>query len=200
MSLNSLSHAKITDLTMGRHKKTKKIGGRRLNDETKRRAIFLKKEGKLSNRQIAACCKVSPSTVTNLWEKYETGSMNERNDRRTIAPRKTTPRQDRALVCASERDRFKTAPQHRRDLITEGTCLSTIKRRLKEGNLNGRVARKKPLISEVNCQTQGRKYHGLGLCEWCWYGQTKRVGRKSRCRSLLSHITSSNGAHYETPR
>ena len=74
---------------MGRHKKTKKIGGRRLNDETKWRAIFLQKDGKLSNQQIAACCKVSPSTVTNLWEKYnETGSMNERNDRRTRAPRK----------------------------------------------------------------------------------------------------------------
>ena len=71
------------------HKKIRKIGGRRLNDETKWRAIFLKKEGKLSNRQIAACCKVSPSTVTNLWEKYnETGSMNERNDRRTGASRK----------------------------------------------------------------------------------------------------------------
>ena len=65
-SLSSLSHVKIKDLTIGRHKKTKKIGGRRLNDETKWRAIFLKKEGKLSNRQIAACCKVSPSTVTNL--------------------------------------------------------------------------------------------------------------------------------------
>ena len=50
--------------------------------------------------------------------------MTERNDRRTGAPRKTTPRQDRALVRASERDRFKTAPQHRRDLITEGTRLS----------------------------------------------------------------------------
>ena len=50
---------------------------------------------------------------------------------------------------ASERDRFKTAPQHRCDLITEGTRLSvsTIKRRLNEGNLNGRVARKKRLIS-----------------------------------------------------
>ena len=49
---------------------------------------------------------------------------------------------ERALVRASERDRFKTAPQHRRDLITEGTRLSvsTIKRCLKEGNLNGRVA------------------------------------------------------------
>ena len=82
--------------------------------------------------------------------------MNERNYRRTGAPRKTTPRQDRALVRASERDRFKTAPQHRRDLITEGTrqSVSTIKRRLKEDNLNGRVARKKPLISEVNAQAR----------------------------------------------
>ena len=101
---------------------------------------------------LRAACKVSPSTVTNLWEKYnESGSMNERNDRRTGKPRKTTPRQDRVLVRASDRDRFKTAPQHRRDLIAEGTRLSvsTIKRGLKEGNMNGRVAKKKPFISEV---------------------------------------------------
>ena len=76
-----------------------------------------------------------------VWEK--TGSMNlgNYNDRRTGAPRKTTPSQDRAFMRASKRGRVKTAPQHRRDLITEGTRLSvsTIKRRLKEGNLNGRV-------------------------------------------------------------
>ena len=58
---------------------------------------------------------------------------------------------------ASERDRFKTAPQHRRDLITEGT-------RLKEGNLNGRVARKKPLISEVNAQA--RLKYALSKRHW----------------------------------
>ena len=105
-SLSSLSPTKLQDLTMGRHKKTKKIGGRRLKDETRWRAIFLKEGKKLSNRQIAACCKVSPSTVTNVWEKYnESGSMNERNDRRTGAPRKTTPRQD-------------LAPQHRRNQLT----------------------------------------------------------------------------------
>ena len=57
-SLGSLSHAKIKNLTMGRHKKTKKIGGRRLNEGAKWRAILLKKGRKLSNRQIAACCKV----------------------------------------------------------------------------------------------------------------------------------------------
>ena len=45
-SLSGLSHAKIQDLTMGRHKKTKNIGERRVKDETKRRAIFLKKKGK----------------------------------------------------------------------------------------------------------------------------------------------------------
>ena len=131
-------------------------------------ACYFSQEGrKLSNRQIAACCKVSPSTVTNFCEKYnETGSMNERNDRRAGAPRKTTPRQDRALVRSSERDRFKTAPQHRRDLITEGTRLSvsTIKRRLKEGNLNGRVASKKPLISKVNAQA--RLKYALSKRHW----------------------------------
>ena len=79
---------------MGLHKKTKKVGGRRLKEETKWCAIFLKKEGKLRNRHTDACCKVNSSTVTNLWEKYETCSMNERNDRRTGAQRKTIPRQD----------------------------------------------------------------------------------------------------------
>ena len=49
MSLCSFSHANIKDLTMGHHKKTKKIGGTRLNKEAKWRAILLKKEGKLSN-------------------------------------------------------------------------------------------------------------------------------------------------------
>jgi hypothetical protein len=69
--------------------------------------------------------------------------MVELNDRQT-GPRKTTPMQDRALVRSSERDRFKTAPQLRLDLIQEGTKLSvsTIKRRLGDANLNGRVARK----------------------------------------------------------
>ena len=85
--------------------------------------------------------------------------MNKRNGRRTGAPRKTIPGQDRALVHASERDRFKTVPQHRcwaegTRLMAEGTRLSVsiIKKRLKEGNMNGRVARKKPLIREVNVQ------------------------------------------------
>ena len=100
-------------------------------------------------------CKVSPSKVKNLHERNdETGSMNERNGLRIGALRKITPKQDRAPVRASEHDRFKTAPLHRRDLIADGTrrSVSTIKKRLKEGNINGRVARKKPLISEVNAQ------------------------------------------------
>ena len=82
--------------------------------------------------------------------------MKKLYDRRTEAPRKSTPRQDQALVRASERDRFKTAPQHRCDLIAEGTRLSvsTIKKRLKEGNMNGRVARKNPLICQVNVQAR----------------------------------------------
>ena len=68
---------------------------------------------------------------------------------------KTTSRKDRAFVHASERDRFQTVPHHRRDLIA-GTrvSVSTIKKRLTEGNMNGRLARKKPLIIEVNVQAR----------------------------------------------
>ena len=130
----------------------KTAAGKRLTEETKWRVIFVKKESQLSNRQIASRCKVSPSTVSNLWAKYrETGSMAEQNDRRTGRPWKTTPRQNRAIVRSSERDRFKTAFQLRRDLIQEETelSLSTIKRRLGDANLNGWVACKKPLISFV---------------------------------------------------
>ena len=135
--------------------KEKTQAEKRLSDETKWNVVFLKKQGKLSNQKIAEQCKVSPSSVTNLWEKYkETGNVKERNDRRTGAPRKTTPRQDRALIHSSQCDRFKTVPQHRRDHIAMGTRLSlaTIKRCLAEANLNGRVARKKPLITKVNTE------------------------------------------------
>mgnify|MGYP002804395943 CR=1 FL=1 len=82
--------------------------------------------------------------------------MNECNGQRTGAPRKTTPRQDRTPVRASERSISKTAPQHRRDLIAKGTHLSVsiLKRLLKEGDINERLARKKLLISELNAQAR----------------------------------------------
>ena len=72
--------------------------------------------------------------------------MDERNHQRTGAPRKIAPMRDQVLVRASERDRFETAPQHRREQTAEGTRLSVsrIKRLLREGNMNGRVA----IISE----------------------------------------------------
>ena len=103
-SLGSLTHAKIQDPKIGPHRKTKKIGGKLLKDETKWRAIFLKKEGKLSNRQIAACCKVSFLTVTNHWKYNKTGSMSEHNDQRTKAPRKATSRKTTLCVQVSVTD------------------------------------------------------------------------------------------------
>ena len=95
---------KSEDQAMIRKKDVKKpAAGKRLTEETKWRFIILKKEGQLSNRHIASRCKVSP-TVSNLWAKCkETGSVAERNDRRTGRVRKTTPRQNRALVRSSER-------------------------------------------------------------------------------------------------
>ena len=73
---------------MVRKKDVKKTAaGIRLTEETRWRVIFLIKEDQLSNRQIASQFKVSSSTVSNPSARYrETGSMAERNDRRTGWP------------------------------------------------------------------------------------------------------------------
>ena len=96
-------------------------------------------------------CKVSPSKVKNLHEKNdETGSMNERNGLRIGALNKSPQSKTEHLYAQASTTDLKQLPCTDAD----GTrrSVSTIKKRLKEGNINGRVARKKPLISEVNAQ------------------------------------------------
>ena len=110
------------------------------------------------------CCKVSPSTVTNLGEKYGTGSMNKRNDRRTKAPRKTTPKQDRAFVRASECGRFKAAPQHRRDLIPEGTRLCIKDKETSERRQVEWTRSKKETVNKANAQS--RLNYALSKRHW----------------------------------
>ena len=57
---------------MGRQAIKEKIqAGKRQTDETKWNVVFLKKQGQLNNQKIAEQCKVSPSSVTNLWENYK---------------------------------------------------------------------------------------------------------------------------------
>ena len=68
-------------------------------------------------------------------------------------PRKTTSADDRRIVNLSKRDPFLTSTQIRAQMEANyGVNVSsqTIRRRLQEKNLNGRIARKKPMVSTKN--------------------------------------------------
>lgn len=75
------------------------------------------------------------------------------NISRKARPRKTDQRTDRKIHRLSEADRFKTAVAIHNEIskdLHEKISVRTVQRRLNEFKLYGRVARKKPLISEKN--------------------------------------------------
>ena len=66
---------------------------------------------------------------------------------RSGRPKKTTPRSDRELCLNSRRNRWKTAPELRQDCNLLNVHVSTVKRRLCDRGLNGRIARRKPKLT-----------------------------------------------------
>ena len=142
------------------------------SDETRWRLIVLHEEG-YSQRQIADRLKITQSTVCKHIKRYkETGDVHDRP--RTGRPRKTSTATDRYIQITSERDRFLTAPDIARilqDADIVDIHRSTVSRRLSFAGLDGRVARKKPLLSETNrvkrlvCQRTSRlERQRLGSC------------------------------------
>lgn len=113
--------------------------------------ITLHQEG-YASRQIGERLNLAASTVKYTIRRYqETGELEDRD--RPGPSRITTPADDRQLQLISKRNRRKTAPEiasefnrGRRHPIS----LTTVKRRLAEGNLHGRVAARKPLLRRGN--------------------------------------------------
>ena len=122
---------------------------RRLDHDTRIKIAVLREEG-YSTTQIANRVKCSQSAVSKtLTRLKETGSVDDR--KRSGRPRISNPREDRALVCISLNDRKLTSPQLKREW--EETCgvvcsASTIRKRLDGAGLYGRVAKKKPLLTD----------------------------------------------------
>lgn len=129
----------------------KKIKFKRLTQYQRGRVIGLR-EGGLSFREIGNKVKCDPMTAQRLWKKLkDTGST----DDLPRAPRRraTTAREDRIIKLKTDRDSFANAVSITRDLKAEYgrkiASAQTVRRRLKELGLNGRVARRKPLITPV---------------------------------------------------
>jgi len=118
------------------------------------RMVFLAELG-LSHRGIAKILMISQCAIANTLKKYQkAGSVADLPW--SGRPWKTALRQDCRIVRMSLKNRKNTAVDLRREINSELSkpdekiSESTVRNRLKEANLNGRVARKKPYLRTVN--------------------------------------------------
>lgn len=104
-------------------------------------------------KAIARSVGVCPKTVRNTCKLLqETGGL-EDGRHRSGRYRLTSTRTDRVIHRMSEADRWLTATDIQRRMLTDyrlQLSLATVKRRLCCFGLHGRVARRKPLISQQN--------------------------------------------------
>jgi len=111
-----------------------------------------------SQVSVAKELKIHQTSVRYIYQKFlKTGEVADA--KRTGRPWKTTERQRRLLCKTSRNNPFLTA----REIWTEAgimpeVSLTTVKRYLRQNNLHGRVAAKKPLLSKQ--QIKNRK-------QWC---------------------------------
>jgi len=136
-------------------------------DQAQRGRIIGLREIGASFRNIGQIVKCDDETARRIWKKWKkTNSLS--NLPKAGRPRKTTPREDRHIFRKTIEDSRTNAVAISKDLKVElgqKLCsVTTIKRRLKEKGLNGRVARKKPLINEN--QKASRLRWAQTYCDW----------------------------------
>lgn len=124
---------------------------REISSETRSAIVVLYNEGK-SERAIASQLKVSKTCVHHTIVRYkETGSHQGRP--RSGRPRATTSSEDNFIVVTSKRNRRLTAPEIRAEVNktrSDPVSLTTVKRRLRDAKLFGRVVVRKPLLRPQN--------------------------------------------------
>ena len=106
----------------------------------------------LNNSEIArrlGCFRKKVINAINLFN--DTGSLS--NKKHKSRERKTTPREDAAIARIAKLNPFVGAPKIKEQIAQNlklDLSVSTVKSRLRENKLFGRVARKKPLLSKRN--------------------------------------------------
>ena len=93
------------------------------------------------------CSRKKVINAINLFN--DTGSLS--NKKRKSRERKTTPREDAAIACIAKLNPFVGAPKIKEQIAQNlklDLSVSTVKSRLRENKLFGRVAQKKPLVSK----------------------------------------------------
>jgi transposase len=124
---------------------------KQLSLDAKKAIIQAKKRGD-SDRMVASQFGVDHGTISRIYGKSKAGKGVKRISG-SGRPRKTSERQDRAMVKKAKKDPKKTAVDVMREVNEEiGLDISkrTARRRLNEAGLFGRRPSRKPLISEAN--------------------------------------------------
>lgn len=122
--------------------------------------------------EIARLVNCSSKTVRRWRDRYiETNGMERKAG--SGCPRKITPKDEAYLCIVSKRNRRKTAKALAAEIFTRRGKLTvstrTVRRYLAKYNLNGRVARPKPLLRLANRQARirfAKKYKNWRYEEW----------------------------------
>lgn len=125
-----------------------------------------------SQYKIARHLNCAPKTVRETLKKIKISKKLE-DAPRSGCPRKTTPREDRTLKIISLQNRKLTATKIAQDVVPtfaeNELSVRTVRNRLIESDLNGRVARKKPLLSAKNIKARyewAKIHRQVTLEEW----------------------------------
>lgn len=119
-------------------------------DAATRKAILELHRAKKSYQQIANQLHCSKTMVFNAIQHVKVNQTTE-NVPRKCRGRKTSQRDDRLILQMAKKNPRISSTQIQREFLAEtGSTISapTIRRRLVEGGLHGRISRKKPLVTQ----------------------------------------------------
>ena len=106
----------------------------------------------MSNKSIAKKLNISRRTVDYNVKKYkETGSINRRRNRKYL--KKTTVKEDKYIVQSALRNRRLSVPDLTEQInksLNNKISDTTVRRRLHQNGIFGRVAARKPLLRTAN--------------------------------------------------
>lgn len=148
--------------------------------EMRGQIVILQKTGK-NYREIAKILKVSLGAVQKAIQRHRETGVNT-DKKRSGRPRKTVQRVDNKIYAISKADRFKSAATIRAEInenLDSPISLNTVKRRLREKGMIGRVAVKKPLLRPVNKQKRlefAQEHVGWTIDKWksvLWTDESK---------------------------
>lgn len=127
------------------------MGKNKSSNPTERKIIWECFQKEKNILKVTQTLGFSRGKVRNALAYFKKNNTFENLPRKR--PRKTTPADDRQLVRLCKKDPFLTSTQIRAQMEEAYNVVlsaQTIRRRLKEKNLNGRIARRKPNLSKKN--------------------------------------------------